>query len=62
MFQFKAVWDKKHKYLFNLWKEMVCKKSFESDTDTKIGPWFRFSIQKPGFCRILEHTGGTFFK
>ena len=29
------------------------KKSFGSDTDTEIGPWFRFTIPKPGVGRTL---------
>ena len=29
------------------------KKEFGSDTDTEIGPWFRFPIRKPGFGRTL---------
>ena len=32
------------------------KKSFGSNTNTKIGPWFRFPIPKPGFSRILGHV------
>ena len=30
------------------------KKSFGSNTDTEIGPWFRFPILKPGFgCTLI---------
>ena len=29
------------------------KKSFGSDTDTEIGPWFRFPIPKPSFAHTL---------
>ena len=29
------------------------KKNFGSDTDTEIGPWFRFPIPKPNFGRTL---------
>ena len=32
------------------------KKKFDSDTDTKIGPWFRFPIPKPGFGRKLKRA------
>ena len=30
------------------------KKSFGSDTDTEIRPWYRFPIPKPGFGRTLK--------
>jgi hypothetical protein len=32
------------------WEKKISfgKKSFSSDTDTKIGPWFQFTILKPG--------------
>ena len=36
------------------------KKSFGSDTDTEIGPWFRFPISKPGFGRTLVHADAFF--
>jgi hypothetical protein len=29
------------------------KKNFGSDTNTEIGPWFRFPIPKPGFGLTL---------
>ena len=29
------------------------KKKIGSETDTKIGPWFRFPIPKPGFAHTL---------
>ena len=29
------------------------KKDLGSDTNTEIGPWFRFPIPKPGFGRTL---------
>ena len=46
------IWGKKkRKKSFGLGK-----KSFGSDTDTKIGSWFRFSIPKPGFGRTLICT------
>ena len=35
------------------------KKSFGSDTDTEIGPWFRFSIPKLGFGRILLNAAAA---
>ena len=31
-------------------------KTFGSDTDTEIGPWFRFPIPKPDFDRTLLAT------
>ena len=34
-------------------KVSVLEKKSGSDTDTEIGPWFRFLIPKPGFCRTL---------
>ena len=34
-------------------------KSFSSDTNNQIGPWFRFPIPKPGFGRTLIVTQGT---
>ena len=49
---------KKQKYMV-IWKFLkkksfgFRKKLFGSNTDTKIGPWFRFSILKPGFGRTL---------
>jgi hypothetical protein len=32
------------------------KNFFGSDTDTEIGPWFRFPIPKPGFGCTLIHA------
>ena len=37
------------------WFRFFGKKSFRSDTDTEIGPWFPFPIRKPGFGRTLLH-------
>ena len=36
----------------------VSEKSFGSDTDTEMGPWFWFLIPKPGFGRTLSSKGG----
>ena len=36
------------------------KKKFGSDTDTEIGPWFRFPIPKPNFGLTLLGSLGHF--
>ena len=43
---------KKYEKMSKIWKREVSvseKKKNGSDTDTEIGPWFRFPIPKPGF-------------
>ena len=37
----------------NLKKSLAFGKKISFDTNTKIGPWFRFPIPKPGFGRTL---------
>ena len=37
-------------------------KNFGSDTDTKIEPWFRFPIPKPGFGRTLVPDCHSFMR
>ena len=59
------VYFQAHKNLYppKKWKNIVLvleKKSFGSDTDTEIGPWFRFLISKPGFGRTLVHADAFF--
>ena len=44
---------KKKLKFFEKKKFQFRKKSFGSDTDTQIGPWFWFPIPKPGFGRTL---------
>ena len=54
------VYFQAHKNLYppRKWKNIVSVseiKSFGSNTDTEIEPWFRFSIRKPGFvCTLLS--------
>ena len=38
-------------------KKKFGKKSFSSDTDTKIRPWFRFLILKPDYGHTLPKLG-----
>ena len=44
---------KKKLKFFEKKKVSVSEKKIGSDTDTKIGPWFRFPIPEPGFGRTL---------
>ena len=48
--------EKKHISFFKFKKKkkkVLIKKSYGSDTDTELDPWFRFLVLKPGFGRIL---------